>query len=313
MLIILVEPLRAKYIDPGIYLLHYHNLSIAAEFLAFHHLTAENITSKGKIYDPCTQPNFVLGLPKQWSYIGDCYSSEHSKPPHGLENRICYLESFMTTKDIQSAYALYERLARLRVPDPMHGSCTRFKRFGLSSNTELFTRIRKAVDVFYTSQGHECELENVKVISEQLLFSHPPNHGQSLHIDAWKQYCTVVIYLTAGKSTKFGNTKYFDVGDRNMEADERYEFDWSKIPLIFWNVGPGDMTIFWSNLPHAAPDNQGTKDRIAYYAAFYNKSVKSYSVAAKAAELEKPIFQADYYSLATHKATPENRNFINIY
>lgn len=190
----------------------------------------------------------------------------------------------------------------------IHGSLERLKKFPLSDLT-FFGRIQWAVTMFY--KYNRLPYSTITLLSEQLLGAPKDNAGQEYHLDTFSRFATVIIYLTKGKSTKFAPYSYCDLSVDDPPEHELYPSDWENISPLMWNVGIGDIAIFWSNFPHAAPPNSANGIHWKYYAAFTNTPLSADAITyVYNTQLERPVFLRHYKKyLSSHgqEGAPERK------
>lgn len=234
-----------------------------------------------------------------------------------MDSKVFPISNFLQRSEVNDAYILYETMSSSKKnPSTIIGKMERFPNFPLSQSKTLLLRMKAIVHLFLINQNIKSVKENITLLTEQLIMTPAGNDGQRFHMDTWMQYPTIIIYLTAGKSTKFAKYDYWDVSLKNKTDEKsRYPYDWYGADEMYWNVGPGDLAIFWSNFPHRAPENSSKKDkRLIYYAAFTIERVtplRARTLVDK--HLECPVYQTDYVHIGNDKPTRKNRNISLIY
>lgn len=130
-------------------------------------------------------------------------------------------------------------------------------------------------------------------VSVQYLIALADAPGQAYHLDTWFQYLTLVIYLTPSISTIFLDTDYSDVSD-NAQG---YPTSWPPNETArYTSVKPGDITVFWSNTPHAAPPNLRSDTRKVLYVAYMVQPQRpsEFDQILARQHLESPVFIKQY-------------------
>lgn len=197
--------------------------------------------------------------PPEWIYETDYFDDEDVMLPDTNVLPIFILEQFFTMDELMEVYDLVNTKRR---KEYIQGDLERVRNFKLSSMS-CFPRLIEIVRNFY--RANDMPYDNITTLSEQLLTGPPGNEGQFLHLDTWHKFATVIIYLTKGKSTKFAKFQYCDVSRDEPVGPELYPCEWDNEKTYQWNVGVGDMVVFWSNFPHTAPSNMSNKPHIKYY------------------------------------------------
>lgn len=253
--------------------------------------------------------------PKEWRFIGDMYD-ENKYIGNDRDTKCLFLDNFLTRSELNAAYSLYAAKNKVQEPETIIGLMNRIRNFPLSKTGGLLQRIKSVVEIFLSDSGIKCPADKITLVSEQIISTPPGNVGQQMHLDTWESYPTVIIYLTAGKSTRFANYDYYDVSKKHKTDPEmRYPFDWNKCETCEWNVAPGDLVVFWSNFPHCAPPNTSkVHSRLIYYAAFTGARITNAKARALTKrDLECPVYQSDYVMIAIDKPSRNNRNIYAVY
>lgn len=143
--------------------------------------------------------------------------------------------------------------------ESIHGGATRLKDEGSFTNELWFQPILTHVQVFCHRFGIDCDWPIL--LSHQILQNPPGFRGQDMHLDCYGQYIVVLVALHPCRSTMFLDVAYCKDSKTKLSGSG-YPYKWWKERIVETAMKTGELLIFFTNTPHAAPPNTSKYNRL---------------------------------------------------
>lgn len=198
------------------------------------------------------------------------------------KNQVAPLQGLLK-KEEKATFQMFHDLTRSKKTQRISG-------LDLPLPSQITAVLENFCDDFYNTK------QTITRVSMQYLIALEEAPGQAYHLDSWQKYLTMVIYLTPSLSTIFMDVDYVDV---SLDGNVGYPSEWPhNVNSRYTVVNPGDVTIFWSNTPHAAPPNLVKDVRKVLYVAYTVTpgKVSEFTKFIALSDLESPVFFKQYHA-----------------
>lgn len=140
----------------------------------------------------------------------------------------------------------------------IHGGATRLKDVEHYSEEIWLQPIYYHIKAFCRKFGVDCDWPIL--LSQQILHNNPGFLGQDMHLDCFGQYVVVLVALHPCRSTLFLDVEYKNFSKKKNSTDA-YPYKWYKEHVLETGLNMGEIVIFFTNTPHAAPPNNSQYNR----------------------------------------------------